>query len=196
MKRLLLALGLVCSVWFVLESSSEANAAIGDYDFDHYADHAEIVEYFGTDTEIVIPETSRGLPVTAIGDKAFQQKNLTKVTFPERLETIGLFAFSKNQLTEIDIPASVTSIGHFAFDQNTLTKVTLHEGLQTIGAAVFRGNAISEIEIPASVRYMEMNAFNGIRLTKLKLNEGLPEVGYGVFQHNELTEVEIPSTNR
>ena len=193
-KRPLLALGLVCSVWFELGSAADVHAADADYYFDYYADHAEIIDYGGTDTEIVIPETSRGLPVTAIGNRAFQAKELTKVTLPERLETIGENAFSYNHLTEIDIPASVTSIGHFAFWRNDLTKVILHEGLQTIGAAVFKENVISEIEIPASVRYMEMNVFNGIGLKKLKLNEGLPEVGYGVFQHNELTEVEVPST--
>ncbi len=193
-KRLSLTLGVVGSMWFVLENTTRADTALSDFYFSHYADHAEVIDYGGEDTEIVIPETSRGLPVTSIGKRALRAKDLTKVTFPERLETIEEFAFDSNSLTEIEIPASVTSIGHFAFRNNALTKVTLHEGLQTLGAAVFQGSVISEIEIPSTVQFMEMNAFNGIGLTKLKLNEGLPEVGYGIFQHNKLTEVEIPST--
>ncbi|MNI72412.1 hypothetical protein D3C73_1283510 [compost metagenome] len=83
-KRLLLALGVVGSIWFVLEDTARADTALSDFDFDYYADHAEIVNCGGTDTEIVTPETSRGLPVMAIGDYAFQQKKSnksTKVTF-------------------------------------------------------------------------------------------------------------------
>ena len=127
-KRLSLTLGVVGSMWFVLENTTRADTALSDFYFSHYADHAEVIDYGGEDTEIVIPETSRGLPVTSIGKRALRAKDLTKVTFPERLETIEEFAFDSNSLTEIEIPASVTSIGHFAFRNNALTKVTLHEG--------------------------------------------------------------------
>ncbi len=215
-KKLLLAFAIMCSIWFVVESNARTYAAIDDYRIDYHADHAEIVSYRGTDTEIVIPETAGGLPVTAIRDDAFWGEGLTKVTLPASLETIGVRAFYENQLTEIEIPASVTSIGDFAFAynqltqvvlpenlhsigdyaflDNQLTQVVLPENLHSIGAGVFSGNVISEIEIPASVRFMEMNAFKGIGLTKLKLNEGLPEVGYAAFADNELTEVEVPAS--
>ncbi|WP_214630276.1 leucine-rich repeat domain-containing protein [Paenibacillus agaridevorans] len=195
-RRLLLAVGVVCSVWFVSWGATRADAALSDYSFGYYSDYAEILYYYGTDTEIVIPETARELPVTAIGDRGtFTRMNLTKVTFHERLKSIGDGAFSTNQLTEIEIPASVTYIGNLAFIQNTLTKVTLHEGLQTIGAAAFARNKISEIEIPASVSSMGMNTFKESGLTKLKLNEGqLEEIGYASFSHNAITEVEIPAT--
>ena len=194
-KRLLLAVGVAGSVWFIGGDSTKVDAALSDFSFDYNSDYAEIYDYYGTDTEIIIPETYRELPVTAIGNGAFRRMNLTKVTFHERLQTIGEEAFLKNQLTEIEIPASVTSIGLLAFYQNALTKVTLHEGLQTIGAGAFALNNISEIEIPASVSSMGMKTFNGSGLTKLKLNEGqLEEIGYASFENNALTEVEIPAT--
>src|SRR5690606_2648656 len=126
-KRLSLALVILCSIWFVVESNARTYAAIDDYRIDYHADHAEIVSYWGTDTEIVIPETAGGLPVTAIRDDAFWNEGLTKVTLPASLETIGEGAFHQNQLTEIVIPASVTSIGNFAFAYNQLTQVVLPE---------------------------------------------------------------------
>ncbi|QNK55859.1 leucine-rich repeat protein [Paenibacillus sp. PAMC21692] len=194
-RRLLLAVGVVCSVWFVSGGATRADATLSDFSFDYYSDYAEIFYYYGTDTEIVIPETARELPVTAIGYRAFKWMNLSKVTFHERLKTIGDEAFSTNQLTEVEIPASVTYIGKFAFWRNALEKVILHEGLQTIDAVAFATNDISEIEIPASVSSMGMNAFRENGLTKLKLNEGqLEEIGYGSFSDNAITEVEIPKT--
>ncbi|WP_179215529.1 leucine-rich repeat protein [Paenibacillus sp. MY03] len=195
-RRLLLAVGIVGSVWFVSsEDAFRADAALSDFSFDYYSDYAEIYYYYGTDTEIVIPETARELPVTAIGYRAFMRMDISKVTFHERLKTIGDEAFSTNRLTEIEIPASVSYIGKFAFWRNALEKVTLHEGLQTIDALAFATNAISEIEIPASVSSLGMNAFRENGLTKLKLNEGqLEEIGYGSFSDNSITEVEIPKT--
>ncbi|GBG08398.1 putative S-layer protein [Paenibacillus agaridevorans] len=194
-KRLLLAVGVAGSVWFIGGDSTKVDAALSDFSFDYNSDYAEIYDYNGTDTEIIIPETYRELPVTVIGNEAFRWKNITKVTFHERLKTIGEYAFFENQISEIEVPASVTSIGLLAFYKNALTKVTLHEGLQTIGAGAFVNNNISEIEIPASVSSMGMNTFKKSGLTKLKLNEGqLEEVGYASFENNALTEVEIPAT--
>ena len=78
------------------------------------------------DTDIVIPATYKGLPVTEIGDKAFYKLDNIKgnqwgnlilsVTLPNTIKHIGDFAFfSCDSLTEVVIPDSVTSIGFDAF---------------------------------------------------------------------------------
>ena len=76
---------------------------------------AEIVRCDQPETvgSLTVPETLNGIPVTAIGDKAFSQcYYLTDVTLPEGITHIGDFAFEDcTGLETLLIPASVTSMG-------------------------------------------------------------------------------------
>jgi hypothetical protein len=68
-------------------------------------------------TEVTIPDTIDGLPVTIIGYAAFRNcTSLTSITIPDTVTSIDESAFySCTGLTGITIPASVTNIGDFAF---------------------------------------------------------------------------------
>jgi len=75
-----------------------------------------ITRYVGTATVVNIPPTIQNTPVTVIGDNAFYLTNITGVTIPNSVTSIGVTAFSEcKSLTSITIPASVTSIGMAAF---------------------------------------------------------------------------------
>src|SRR5262245_56848478 len=75
-----------------------------------------ITGYTGTNGLVVIPDTIMGLPVTAIGEDAFLlSTNLTSVTIPNSVISIGGGAFAGTGLTEVTIPSSVTSIGRHTF---------------------------------------------------------------------------------
>jgi len=79
-----------------------------------------------TDTDIVIPDTYLGTPVTVIEAYAFDRCSfLTSVTLPDTITTIGhsAFIFCEN-LTSIIIPDSVTTIGSDAFA--TCFKLTIY----------------------------------------------------------------------
>ena len=71
----------------------------------------------GYPTEVTIPDTILGYPVTRIGKEAFYNcKPLTSVTIPDSVTTIGDSAFAScSSLTSVTIPDSVTSIGDYAF---------------------------------------------------------------------------------
>jgi hypothetical protein len=100
-----------------------------------------ITGYNGSAATVEIPATIDGLPVTSIGDTAFQGKSLTGVTIPSGVRSIGYKAFEGCQsLTAITIPSSVTTIRGFAFSRCT---------------------SLASVTIPASVTSIEDNPFMG-----------------------------------
>lgn len=76
-----------------------------------------ITKYVGKDTDVTILAYIDGLPVTSIGESAFQGTNVKKVTIPQGVTHIDWFAFNScTALTEIVIPSSVTLIDYGALD--------------------------------------------------------------------------------
>ena len=88
-----------------------------DFQFRITDGKATLTAYVGSKTRVEVPSTYQGCPVTAIADRAFENKTrLQSVTLPSGIETIGWFAFSGCvALHEVAIPASVKSISYGAF---------------------------------------------------------------------------------
>jgi hypothetical protein len=85
-----------------------------------------ITGYSGWDTAISIPAAIGGKAVTAIGNGAFRNTDLTGVVIPDSVRTIGEGAFVGNKLTQVTISADGVSIHQRAFTDNLLlTSVTL-----------------------------------------------------------------------
>ena len=79
-------------------------------------------------SNIVIPATHNGKPVTKIARNGFQYSdNLKSITIPDSITSIGQDAFGDCvSLTEVVIPDSVNSIGNNAFKHcNTLESITI-----------------------------------------------------------------------
>jgi len=83
-----------------------------------------VMVYKGMETSVVIPQKIGNTQITAIGDKAFKDKNLTSVTIPDSVTLIGYDAFSGNNLNSVTIGADVL-LGlraelefHFVFDED------------------------------------------------------------------------------
>ncbi|MDD6446750.1 MAG: Ig-like domain-containing protein, partial [Ruminococcus sp.] len=88
----------------------------GNYEYEIVNDTVTIVKYTGDESSVKIPDTINGYSVTKIGEYAFEDKqNLTEVIFPDKLESIGDFAFlGCVKLKKVDIPQTVTEIGQCA----------------------------------------------------------------------------------
>ena len=115
-------------------------------------------------TDIVIPESCNGLPVTNVANGAYSIGPLTSVVIPASVTNIGSMAFESNdklesvifaensqlksigsgvfascyKISTITIPNSVTSIGSGAFEYcNSLTSIAIGSGVTSIGDYAF-----------------------------------------------------------
>lgn len=111
--------------------------------------------------DIVIPDTYNGLPVTAIGDMAFEfNPIITSVTLGKNVTEIEPYAFKGCEL---------------------LQTVTLNDGLQKIDRNAFAASALAEIPaLPASLTYLGIYAFAETNITSLTLPDTLTTIGHGI----------------
>lgn len=148
-------------------------------------DTLSIVSFSGSETDLEIPEYMNGLPVSQIGDSAFESntvlesvilpdsikdiddwafygcKALSEIKFSSNLNTIGDYAFDDCKgITSIELPESVTSIGLAAFSNcDSLRNVTLPNSLEFIGKYAFSNTSIIDITVPSSVTTLENSVF-------------------------------------
>ena len=139
----------------------------------------EITEYIGDSWEVGIPSKIRDLPVTSIGEIAFYDKKLIKVSIPNSVTTIKGNAFRSNQLTSVTIPNSVTNIGGGAFLSNQLTSVTISNSVTEIYDIAFSDNQLTSVTIGADVninRYA-FTIFNGTNYFSIGFKEAYDNNG-------------------
>ena len=141
--------------------------------------------------------------VTHIGNNSLRNfTNMTTVTLPDGLETIGANAFQADMhtgFTEVNIPASVTSIGAGAFSGcKYLATVTFSAGsnLTGIGDNAFNSClALSTIKIPAGVTSIGLQTFfNCDALTSIEIPASVTSIGNKAFFNcDALTSVTLKS---
>ena len=134
-----------------------------------------IDDYTGSGSNIVIPDTVGGQPVTSIGSSVFENnQNITTVTIPETVTKIDASAFNGcSNLTNINLPEGLTEIGAGAFREcGNLTDIVLPESLTTIGNAAFQScrSITGILEIPANVEYIGTNALIVLGLSEFRVD--------------------------
>ena len=102
-----------------------------------------LMGYTGTDTELVLPETSPDRKNYRIYKYAFCHRiTLTSITIPNSVTSIGYEAFSGcTGLTSITIPNSVTSIDYEAFRDCQNLKDIYFTGSEEEWNAIRKGDA-------------------------------------------------------
>ncbi len=156
-----------------------------------------ITKFNGLGGAVTIPDTISGLPVTSLGDGAFNEcKSLTSVTIPDSVTSIGQGAFGWcTSLTNVTIPNSVTSIGDNAFWACTsLTTVTIPDSVTNIGYCAFNQcTSLTSVSLGNSVTSIREWAFNGCTsLTTVTIPDSVTNIGYCAFnQCTSLTSVSL-----
>ncbi len=144
------------------------------------------------------------LPATLINinsDAFYSCKKLSSITFPEGLQNIYSEAFRYCNLSAVTIPSTVTSIGSRAFQDNPLTSVTWLPptcSIQTSTDAPFYNSTVgitsftfgNQVEIIPNYLCYKMS-----QLETVVLPQNLQTIGnYAFYYCSALKGVEIPSS--
>lgn len=130
-----------------------------DWQYTVLDDGIKIVYYTGTESQVEIPETIEGKPVTVISNMTFVPGD----------------ASENNTIKSITIPASVTTIGDSAFKNCcALENVIVPAGVTSIGESAFENCCkLQNVVIPGTVRYVGNRAFyNCQELKTVEIEDG------------------------
>jgi hypothetical protein len=139
-----------------------------------------------TATEIVIPSTYNGLPVTGIVDEAFLGSSITSITIPAsvtRIDTLALTGCTKLSSITID---SANPVYHSA--GNCI--------IETATKILIIGCNTSVIPDDGSVEIIGGNAFSSaVELTSVIIPEGVTEIEWYAFSDcTSLSSITIPNS--
>lgn len=129
---------------------------------------------------------------TEVRDYAFNHSNITNITLPNSVTSIGVAAFSFcRALTQITIPNSVTSIGDDAFSQCiALTQINIPNGVTMINTNTFYYcEALTQITIPNGVTRIGSSAFYSCtELTELTIPANVTLISYNALEIGSTTK--------
>jgi formylglycine-generating enzyme required for sulfatase activity len=167
--------------------------------------------YTGSGGAVTIPNTTYGLPITSIGNDAFEYLNtLTSVIIGTNVTSIGDYAFYGTGLSIVSIPAGVTNLGIAPFgDCNSLSYIIVsaqNPVYTSVDGILFNqnqttliqypGGLIGSYTIPASVTNIETGAF--ILCTSLSgvtIGTNVASIGDDAFfDCLSLTSINIPAS--
>ncbi len=153
--------------------------------------NGSIIKYNGYWKNINIPDTINDVKIKYIGQNAFESTNITKITIPNSVLSIGDFAFSgATNLKEIiidSLSSEMQVIGNNVFNNcSSLTKITIPNSVSSIGDFAFSGATnLKEIIIDGLASKIEVignNVFNNCSsLTKITIPNSVLSIGDFAF---------------
>jgi len=127
---------------------------------------------------ITMQETYKGLPVTVIGERAFEGRAIDTFIFADTVVTVGNYAFLYSDVRTVDFSNSLQTIGEnaFAFCYN-LEEIVLPDSLTELGGRAFAHCwGLRRLEIGDSLKTIGKSAF--------QLNTSLESVQFGSALQN------------
>ena len=172
----------------------------GSYEYEVVDSTVKIVKYTGNESSVKIPDSINGRSVTKIGEYAFEEKqSLTEVILPNKLESIGDFAFfGCIKLKKLDIPQTVKEIGQNAvgyFEKNNIMSPV--DGIVIIG---HENETVKKYANECGFSYKDEDVIEASQIT---LNRSTAVLGVGesfkitatVTPQNAVAEVTYQSSN-
>ncbi len=200
-----LAAALVLPTSILPASAAEAETTTLNYGPMTYVLHSDHIEITDCDTaaaEVTIPTEINGMPVTEIGDAAFQDcELLTFVNIPEGVTSVGDWAFAYcSSLIGVTLPTTATEVGKDAFFYCTsLQRAALPEGTEEVAWGTYGYcTSLQSIVLPQSVEEIESSAFAGCTaLESVTLSDNLKKIGNSAFSGcSALYDITLPESIR
>ncbi len=137
--------------------------------------------------------------VVAVAARAFQaSKELTSVTLPESVTTLGNYAFNQcTALTTVHLPEGLTEVPNYTFYFCTsLTSVNIPDGITRVGRSAFSYcTALSNVTLPATCTELGGSAFLDCGLTKFEVPQGVTLIpSYCFSSCVSLSKITLPSS--
>lgn len=156
--------------------------------------------YYDISTDVVIPQTVKGITVTSIANSAFNnQFSMTSVSIPDSVTSIGSSAFMNcTSLTNVSISQSsgLISIGSSAFWHTSITGFSIPAGVTAISSSAFAEcSYLTSITIPNTVTEIGGTAFmDCTSLNSIVIPESVTSIGAAVFIACPVEKISVPSS--
>ena len=198
-KQILIAAVIVISAMLCFSMNALALTE-GDWEFQLLDNEVKITKYIGSDTEIVVPDTIYGVPVTGMDtyhvfDGAVEDE-ITSIAFPKTLKTIPVVN-ECGKLETVILPEGIEHINQFAFmGSSNLKNIKLPESLKTIGWRAFEGcTSLKSINFPAGLESLGGEAFKGSGLETVDMSMTSLALTEEIFQEcKNLKSVKLSPT--
>lgn len=137
--------------------------------------------------DVIIPQTLGGIPVTRIGDGAFQScESITSVFIDDNIISIGKSAFAFcGALTEVVLPATIEEIPDEAFYMcfNLSSAGLSKTNIKSIGRRAFAYcEFLTIVNLPDTLEFVGEEAFHWCNgLEKVVVGKNIREIGLSAF---------------
>ena len=138
-------------------------------------------------TNVGVPSSVDGKPVTVIGENAFRGKGLTSVVLYYGIKEIKNGAFQSNSIVDVKLSSTIKTIGPYAFYSNQIKQLDLPDGVEVIDTYGFANNKITSVSFPKTLRVLGSYAFYGNLLNEIELQSN-PSMGGCAFTNNKMPD--------
>lgn len=159
-----------------------------------------------TETDIIIPAELNGIPVTAIGNNAFDYTSITSLSIPDSITLIGEDAFLNcSSLKSVTIGEGLSLISDNAFLGCSIESVYISDifawcnidfktirSNPAIGASLYlNGQLVTDLKIPNGIVKIKDYAFYAIpTLTSVAIGEDVQSIGnYAFYACSSLSNI-------
>lgn len=161
-------------------------------------DVVEITSCANGINRVVVPKYIANIPVTVIGEYAFNKcSELKNLVLQEGITAIDYGAFEGcASLVDVKLPESLTRIGDSAFSGCiSLKNIALPEGLIAIDSEAFEGcAALVKISVPSAVTAVSDSLFSGCTsLVTVNLPDTITAIGsFAFYDCTSLFDITLP----